>query len=224
MSRVFLAPAVVVSGPTSVSLKQQSAAVARAATPGNAPNEAVPTEVVDIGKLTTQGMPNARVALVEVTDFECPFCALHDKNVYEELVRDYVRSGRISYSILNLPIENAHRGAFGAAMAAECAGKQGKYWEMRRTLFAHPKDHSPMRLMEHGAKVGLASAELNRCLQDSSMADRVREQMAVARKLIGQVKPDGTVMPVRMLRGYQSSAALRREIDVVLASGGAVGR
>src|SRR5581483_12259883 len=85
---------------------------------------------------TTVYHAGARLAIVEFSDFECPFCGKYARDVFP-LVRDQlVESGRVDYVFRNFPLEKIHHNALQASQRAECAGAQRKYWEMHDRIFA----------------------------------------------------------------------------------------
>ena len=88
-----------------------------------------PTEIT-IGDSPVLGDADAIVTLVEYSDYQCPFCSRHYKQVMPELVKNYVESGKLKYVMRENPILSIHSKAMGASQAALCAGDQGKYWEM----------------------------------------------------------------------------------------------
>jgi hypothetical protein len=72
------------------------------------------------------------VAIVEFSDFQCPFCIKHANEVLPRLKDALITSGKARYVALHFPIEQIHPLALKAGEAAECAGKQDRFWEMRR--------------------------------------------------------------------------------------------
>lgn len=79
-----------------------------------------------------KGPNNAKVTLVEYSDFECPACAQ-----YEPLVREVINAypNDLRFVYRHFPLIQIHPSALPAAKAAEAAGKQGKFWEMHDLLF-----------------------------------------------------------------------------------------
>lgn len=78
------------------------------------------------------GSPDARVTLIEYSDFQCPACGFQYpmvKQISEEF------AGDVSVVYRNFPLSQIHAQASDAARAAEAAGKQGKFWEMHDKLF-----------------------------------------------------------------------------------------
>jgi len=80
------------------------------------------------------GKPDAEVRLVEYSDFQCPACGAYYP-VVEQVVEKY--RDQISFEYRHYPLTTIHQNAFAAARASEAAGKQDKFWEMYRLLFAN---------------------------------------------------------------------------------------
>jgi protein-disulfide isomerase len=82
-----------------------------------------------------KGPENATVTIVEVSDFQCPYCREFAATTYPRIDSAYVQTGRARIVYINLPL-SIHRDAFAAAEASMCAGAQGKFWPMHDRLFA----------------------------------------------------------------------------------------
>lgn len=95
---------------------------------------AVNTEkkVVDIGNSPSRGNADAKITIVEFSDFECPFCQRSYRTV-KQVEETYGKDVRIIYK--NFPLVQIHPHAQDAAEAASCAHEQGKFWEYHDKLF-----------------------------------------------------------------------------------------
>jgi protein-disulfide isomerase len=82
------------------------------------------------------GQKNARVTLVEFTDYQCPFCQRAFQQTWPTIKKDYIDSGKIHFIIRDMPLP-FHNNAKLAATAARCAGEQNKYLEMHDQLFTN---------------------------------------------------------------------------------------
>src|SRR5207237_8359553 len=78
-----------------------------------------------------------RLAIVEFSDFQCPFCGMYARNTFGQLQREFVESGLVEYVFRHFPVHSVHPSASLAADIAECAGQQSRFWEMSEWLFAH---------------------------------------------------------------------------------------
>jgi len=79
-----------------------------------------------------KGPENAKVTLVEYSDFECPYCLNHKATV-DQVVENYGDDVRVVFRHFPLSF---HPEAEKAAEASECAAEQGKFWEMHDKIFA----------------------------------------------------------------------------------------
>lgn len=105
------------------------------------------------------GAPNATVTVEEFADFQCGTCAVKHP-VIKEVIATY--GSRIKFIFRSFPLTTIHDKAYDAAVAAEAAGLQGKYWEMQNQLFTNQsswatKDPVAFRgvLEEYATKIGL---------------------------------------------------------------------
>lgn len=99
--------------------------------PQNQPFKPARVEVA-LGNAPVIGSKNAKVTVVEFSDFECPFCHRAYTTV-KQLQSEFPNDVKIAYK--NLPLTNLHPHAEKAAQAAVCAQKQGKFWEMHDKMF-----------------------------------------------------------------------------------------
>jgi protein-disulfide isomerase len=82
-----------------------------------------------------RGADSAKVWVVEVSDFQCPYCKQWHDQTYEALDREYVQTGKVRLAYLNYPIASLHPNAHAASEAAMCASVQGKFWPLHTSLF-----------------------------------------------------------------------------------------
>lgn len=81
-----------------------------------------------------QGDSTAPVWIVEISDFQCPFCKQWHDRTYPDIVREYVRTGIVRMAYVNFPL-GQHPHAMPAAEAAMCAAAQDKFWPMHDVIF-----------------------------------------------------------------------------------------
>ena len=79
---------------------------------------------VELGEFLL-GDKNASYAIVEFTDYQCSFCSRHNKNVYPQIKKELIDTGKVQYVVRDYPL-GFHAAAKGAAVAARCAGAQGQ--------------------------------------------------------------------------------------------------
>ena len=88
-----------------------------------------------------KGAESAQVTIVEISDFQCPYCAEFAQRTYPRIDSAYIATGRARMLYIHLPLGN-HPEAFRASEASMCAGAQGRFWEMHDRLFATQRDWS----------------------------------------------------------------------------------
>lgn len=125
------------------------------------------------------GVPHAPVEVVEYGDFQCPTCK-HVVPVVQMLLKHF--EGRIRFAYRHYPIEDAHPHALCAAEAAECAGAQGKFWEMHQLLFDNQSHLDRKHLHRYAEALGLDMARFASEMNGESYRQRIREQMDAARR------------------------------------------
>ena len=108
----------------------------------------------------TRGPANAPIAIVEFSDFECPFC-LRAFPTVTELLSTYGDRIRLAYR--HYPLPN-HPNARPAAEASACANEQGKFWQYHDRLFSSPGKLSGEDLKQHAVDLGLNAAAFNACV------------------------------------------------------------
>lgn len=89
----------------------------------------------------TQGPANAKVTIVEYSDFQCPACAVVQP-LLSRLVLEFPNDVRFAYR--HFPLKSIHINALLSAQASEAAGNQGKFWEMHDVLFNTQSQWSDM--------------------------------------------------------------------------------
>jgi protein-disulfide isomerase len=174
------------------------------------------------------GDPQAKVVLIEFSDYHCQFCARHSGETLPQILAEYVKTGKVRYVFRDFPIEQLHPQAFKAHEAAYCAGDQGKYWEMHGRLFAHQNvQATPKELAAQAQVLGLNGSRFQECLDSGRHAARIRtsqvEGLAAGVSgtpsfFLGAVAPsDSKVRALRSFRGTQPYAAFKEAIDGLLA-------
>lgn len=116
------------------------------------------------------GPDNAKVTVVEWSDFECPFCASFHQSM-ESLIEKYPDDVRWVYK--HFPLSSIHPDAQLAAEASECAGEQGKFWEYANELFMNQVQISQSKLSDFASAVGLDSEQFEQCLDSGKYQSKV---------------------------------------------------
>jgi protein-disulfide isomerase len=151
----------------------------------------------------------ATIALIEYSDFQCPFCRRFESETFPVLARDFISAGKLLYSHRHLPLTGLHPQAMEAAVAAECTRDEGRFWDMRKALFeAAILDRAS--LLRTGERFGVNRVRLADCIDAGS--SKVQKNIDEARNLgiestptflLGTVRTDGTVTIQRQINGAQ---------------------
>ncbi|HYX92772.1 MAG TPA: thioredoxin domain-containing protein [Myxococcaceae bacterium] len=123
-----------------------------------------------------RGKPDAKVTMIEFSDFECPYCAAAAP-ILEAFV-DKQPDVRFCYSAYPL---QSHPNAMPAAQAALFARDQGKFWQMHDALFAQQTSLSREKIVEIGARVGLDRAKLQKALESGQYLEEIQASREAGR-------------------------------------------
>ncbi len=125
------------------------------------------------------GTSHAVVTLVEYGDFECPNCKQAAPAVKLLLERF---AGRVQFVYRHFPLEEVHPHALHAALAAEAAGAQHKFWPMHDLLFEH-QDHLKLKqLRGYAERLELDMVRYDADMEDGLYLQRIREHMESGRR------------------------------------------
>lgn len=116
------------------------------------------------------GPKDAKVTIVEFADYQCPFCARMVPTL-AEIVKEY--AGKVRWVYRDFPLREIHPEALPAAVAANCAGAQGKYFDMHHELFENLQRLGPSLYRELAGKIGLEMSQFETCLKDPKMENEV---------------------------------------------------
>jgi protein-disulfide isomerase len=125
------------------------------------------------------GPPGARVSVVEYGDFECPNCKQAVPAVKLLLKRF---AGELQVGFRHLPLEEAHPHALHAAMAAEAAGAQGKFWPMHDLLFENQTHLTLKDLRSYAGRLGLDVSRFDAEMREGLYLPRIRKDVDGGRR------------------------------------------
>ncbi|MFH1399157.1 MAG: thioredoxin domain-containing protein [Candidatus Woesearchaeota archaeon] len=125
---------------------------------------------------SVKGDPNAPVTIIEFSDFECPYCARFYQQTFDQIEEEYLKTGIAKIVFRDFPLV-FHKNAQKAAEAAECAGEQGKYWEMHNILFEQGVAGGTDTFKKYAAELALNTPLFNTCLDSGTMEAEVKKDM-----------------------------------------------
>ena len=208
--------------------------VAAAPTPSPAPAAAPtppPVNADNIREVTKEdhirGNVDAKVVLIEYSDFECPFCKRFHPTM-KQIVNEY-DAADVAWVYRQFPLDQLHRKARKEAIATECAAALGgndKFWEYTDKIFeiTPSNDGLDLALLPQIAEdIGLDRAAFEECINSTRFDQHVQEDVQDAQAAGGTgtpytvvIGPDGTVYPVS---GAQPYSAVKAVIDLALSAG-----
>lgn len=160
------------------------------------------------------GNPDARVEIIEYIDFECPICKKVYDDIYPQIKKDYIDTGKVKFIFKSLPIEELHKTAFKKTEAALCAYDQGgsaAFFTYHDTLFNNFPMYNivdlPAALTTLAVQNNLDPVKFQNCLTaekyKSFINKDIVESLAIDAKgtptwLIGKPKGDGIADPVKL--------------------------
>jgi len=170
------------------------------------------------------GNKNAKVTLIEFSDYQCPFCNRHFTQTFPQIKRDYIDTGKISYVYRDYPL-SFHADALPAAIAAECVRDQKgdeAYFQMHAKIFGGvaatgtiPKEN----LSKYASELGVNQSTFEACLSSSEGEAEVNADMA-AGSGFGVSGTPGFVITngetSKLISGAQPYAVFKKEIDALL--------
>jgi len=121
------------------------------------------------------GQADAKIVIVEFSDFQCPYC-LQAFPVVRQIFTDY--KDQIKFIYRDFPLIAQHPQAEKAAEAGECAQEQGKFWEMHDKIFINQSDLTDPSLKRYAKEIGLDSASFIACLDSGRMSGEVQEDLS----------------------------------------------
>jgi len=149
------------------------------------------------------GRPSAPVTLVEISDYQCPFCGRANTTI-QQLQKDY--GDKLRLVMKENPLDSIHPFARGAAKAALAAGVQCKYWPMHDKLFENQRSLDQASLEKYAAEVGLNVDRFKKDQNDPKWDQVIARDQALAQQL------QATSTPQFFVNGRHISGA--RELNV----------
>jgi protein-disulfide isomerase len=193
------------------------------------PEDSFINKTVTIDDAPTKGNAAAKVTLVEVSDYHCPFCRRQNLQTMPQVLAEYVNSGKVRYAFIDYPIAQLHPDAFKSHEAAACAGDQGKYWQMHDLLFTNAPAREASQLTANAGMLGVDTKKFEACLNDGKggpHAPTIRASIARMQQLgvdgtplvlIGLTPPPGTPMKVlASVYGAKPYPEFKTALDQVL--------
>lgn len=157
-------------------------------------------------------LKKAKVVLVEYSDYECPFCSRHHPTMVD-IAEKY--GDDVAWVYRHFPL-SFHPEAKPAALAAECADEQGKFWEYTDALFENQDKLGDDFYVEVANTLGLNESEFTDCLESEEYASVITADQASGRAA-GVSGTPATFVNGQLVSGAVSAETLEQLIDAELA-------
>jgi len=180
---------------------------------------------VNIGGEPMRGDLKAKVTLIEFSDYQCPFCEKFFNETMPQIDKEFIQTGKVRFVMRDLPLANIHPNALKAAEAVECAGEQGKYWQMHDKLFQNQKTLEIPHLKEYAGKIGLDKRVFDKCLDSGKQVVKIQRDLQEAKNLgitgtpaffLGLTTPGKTIQATS-IEGAQPIEVYREAINRLLS-------
>jgi protein-disulfide isomerase len=159
------------------------------------------------------GPKDAKIVIVEFSDFECPYCRRHFQQTYRALLDAY--PDQIRYVFRNLPLTSIHAEALPAAIAARCANEQARFWEYHDKLFSSDVLGQEV-YVQYAADLGLDATAFRACLASGGQDAFIQADRDYAVSIGVRSTPTFYINGIQLV-GAQSLAAFQSIIDKELA-------
>ena len=166
------------------------------------------------------GNAEATVAIVEFSDYECPFCVRYNTQTFSWIKDNYIDTGKLRYISRDFPLD-FHQNGKSASVAANCAGEQGKYMELRQALYVNQRKLGPELYTQLALEHGLDKDDFSACLDNPARQQEVDRDIAYGESLgvsatptffIGRID-EGKLVDAQRIVGARTNAEFKRFVD-----------
>ena len=176
--------------------------------PGQQPPSDTTVYKAVVGDAPVKGSKNAKVTIVEYSDFQCPFCGRVEPTI-DQLMKAYPNDVRVAFKQLPLPF---HNNAHGAAEAALAAKAQGKFWEMHDVMFKNQQALDRPALEKYAGEIGLDVGKFKADLDSGKWKQKVDDELAEGNKIGARGTPSFFVNGKSFV-GAQPFEAFKAKVD-----------
>jgi protein-disulfide isomerase len=184
-----------------------------------------PTVSLNVHGEPFRGSAQARVAILEYSDFDCTYCAKYAREIYPLLDQAYIQAGTVKYFFRDLPGPE-HPNALFKARLARCAGDQDRFWEAHDRLFRDQKPIDGPGLAQFTRDLLLDESAFQACISSDRYIEAIQRSAGLANNmringtpafLIGILSDDGSVLRAsKIFLGAESFDAFRKVLDELL--------
>jgi protein-disulfide isomerase len=172
-------------------------------------------EALERGPGPSKGGPDAPVIIVEFSDFQCSYCKRFWRETLPQIEQKYIRAGKVRFVYRHLAILGPP--SVKAAIAAECAHEQDKFWPYHDRLFssAGPFAFTTGSLKRYGEELGLDTRRFDACLDAERPREKIEQETIIGR-MVGMSGTPGFLVNGGRLVGAQPYEVFEQVIDKLL--------
>lgn len=126
-----------------------------------------------------KGDKNAKVTIVEFSDFECPYCAMYYENTYKQLQKTYIDTGKVNYIFRDFPL-SFHADAYPSALAAECLKEQkgdSAYFKLHDRMFENQDKLTYENFEKWAKEFGADVGKFKTCFDNDKYKEEIASDM-----------------------------------------------
>ncbi len=151
----------------------------------NSHNTLSPQTLIENGS-PVLGNPNAKITIVEWGDYQCTYCHLFQQNTQDELIQEYVNTGKANFVFRDFPLNGPD--SVLAAEASYCADDQNKYWQYHNELYNNWGGErtgwiNQKSLDQFATNVGLDLNQFDKCISDKKYESKVLENQQFGQEI-----------------------------------------
>jgi protein-disulfide isomerase len=176
--------------------------------PQKGPGAGAEVYKVAVGDAPAKGGKQPKVTIVEFSDFQCPFCS-RVTGTLDQVMKDYGDDVELAFRHNPLPF---HNNAMPAALAAEAARDQGKFWEMHDKLFANQQNLDRASLDKYAQEIGLNMGKFKAAMDGEKGKARIKKDLDDAANFGARGTPNFFING-RNFRGAQPIDAFKEVIN-----------
>jgi protein-disulfide isomerase len=172
-----------------------------------------------------KGRPKAPVTVYEMADFQCPACRMFAVTVLPTLDSEYVRTGKVRWIFINLPLTSIHSNAMAAAEVAMCAARQGRarFWATHDLFYRHQDEWAPLAqpesaLVAFAQQAGADRAKLQACLKAGDVQHEVELDAQRAARTGAHATPSFYIEGGLLQGAPPNAAPMRQILDSIYAA------
>lgn len=185
-----------------------------------------PAALQSVRDAPVSGAKDAKIMIIEYSDFQCPFCAHFANDVFPELKSKYLSNGRVGFAFRHFPIVGTHPRSMEAAVAAQCAGRQGKFWEIHDHLFHTQPSAITWDFFKMVSEYGVDTNKWKACVNNdgkNQVASDLRDALTIGVSstpifLVGLRRDNDMVRITDVIVGAQPPSEFERVIEHLLRS------